>query len=731
MQANPFHDQSPPRTRPQHQHAPPAGRSGRSALRADLGASFVVFLVALPLSLGIALASGAPIIAGLVAAVVGGIVAGLLGGSPLQVSGPAAGLTVVVAELVATLGWQLTCLVTVGAGLLQILFGLARVARFAQAVPPAVAHGMLGGIGLTIALSQLHVVLGATPPSGTVAGLLALPERLATIHPQALAAGTLTIAVMIIWPRLPPRVRVVPGPLAAVVAGTALAMLWPGAALVELPDDLTATFGTPSILATLLPDVVADGRWVAVLGGILTVALVASVESLLSAVAVDRMHEGPRADTDRELVGQGAANGLSGLLGGLPVTGVIVRSAANVAAGARTRRSAVLHGCWVALFTVVLARFVELVPMAALAGLLVVIGAGLVKVADLRSARRHGELSVYLVTVAGVLTLTLIEGVALGLALAGLLMLRRVLAARVRIEPDGGDDGARRVVVEGLLSFLAVPALARVLAAVPAGATVRVDLVVDYLDHAAYDHLDAWTRRHRAGGGQVTVVEPPDPVVTSGGRYATWSQWQSAHWQGPDGAGAAGPVLAGVAAFHSTVAELIRPAMRVLAAGQQPAALMLGCSDSRVSPDMITQSAPGDVFTVRNVGNLVAGTSARAAVQYATDVLEVPLIAVCGHSGCGAMHAVLGGGAGGHLADWLEGAAPSLDALRAGHPVGRAALAAGRCEVDALAMVNVAVQLETLRAEVPGTEVLGLFFDIASAQVLVLDDATHSFGPAG
>jgi len=140
--------------------------SGWTARRADVPASVVVFLVAVPLSLGIALASGAPIMAGLVAAVVGGVVAGLLGGSPLQVTGPAAGLTVVVAELVARFGWQTTCVITVGAGLLQIGFGFLRIGRFAAAIPPAVVHGMLAGIGISIALAQLHVVLGGRPEAG-------------------------------------------------------------------------------------------------------------------------------------------------------------------------------------------------------------------------------------------------------------------------------------------------------------------------------------------------------------------------------------------------------------------------------------------------------------------------------------------------------------------------------------------------------------------------------------
>src|SRR4051794_18329216 len=140
--------------------------------------------------------------AGLVAAVVGGVVAGLLGGSPLQVTGPAAGLTVVVAELVARFGWATTCLITVGAGLLQVLFGLLRVGRYAAAIPPAVVHGMLAGIGISIALAQFHVVLGGTPQAGVAQNAAAVPAALAGLRPAALAVGLVTVAVILLWPRV-------------------------------------------------------------------------------------------------------------------------------------------------------------------------------------------------------------------------------------------------------------------------------------------------------------------------------------------------------------------------------------------------------------------------------------------------------------------------------------------------------------------------------------------------
>jgi len=475
-----------------------------SVARADVGASLVVFLVAVPLSLGIAVASGAPILAGLIAAIVGGIVAGLLGGSPLQVSGPAAGLTVVVAELVNEFGWPVTTGVVAAAGVVQIGFGLTRLARFAQAIPPAVVHGMLAGIGGTIVLAQLHVVLGGSPQTSALENVIQLPGQLMSAHGPAVAVGLCTMLLVLGWPRFAGPLRVLPGALVAVALATGLSLALENIAglpvpRVELPGGLLAAISLP-----LLPDLPA-GEWGELAGGVLTVALIASVESLLSAVAVDRMHQGQRTNADRELIGQGAANTLSGLLGGLPVTGVIVRSSTNVRAGARTRAAAVLHAVWIAVFALALVWLVESIPLAALAGLLVVVGVQLVKLADIRTAREHGELALYLVTGLGVMALNLLEGVALGLALAAVLVLRRAVRARVRHEVPLFDK-EHRVVVEGLATFLCVPTLSRVLAEIPPGASARVELSAHYVDHAVRDHLDNWVRRQEQSGAAVVIT---------------------------------------------------------------------------------------------------------------------------------------------------------------------------------------------------------------------------------
>lgn len=737
---------------------PTARHRAWAVLRYDLPASLVVLLVAVPLSLGIAVASGAPVMAGLIAAAVGGIVAGLLGGSPLQVSGPAAGLTVVVADLIARFGWGVTCAITVAAGLLQVLFGVSRVARSALAISPPVVHAMLAGIGITIALGQLHVLLGGKAGTDAITNIVELPAQLLDLHDQAALIGLAVIAVLLIWPRLPRPLPHVPAPLVAVVGTTVLAtMLALDVERVALPGSLLDSLS--------LPDV-PGGMWGGVVTGVLTMAVIASVESLLSAVAVDKMSQnnmtqGSKTNFDRELVGQGTANMVSGTMGGLPVTGVIVRSSTNVAAGARTRASTVAHGVWVIVFTVLLVGLIELIPLAVLAALLVVIGLRLVKLAHLRSASRQGELVIYLITVTGVVFLNLLEGVLIGLGLSLLMLLRRVVwsvvrAERVRPGSDDEPDGWR-VVVEGTLSFLSIPRLSRVLAQVPHGSDVVVEMVVDFLDHAAYEHLATWQRQHEAGGGTV-VVDEVGPARTNGEHsnrparrvgmpglpraFSPWWVWQD-QLEDHDH-GAMQPLFVGVREYHRRSASEVQPHLEQLVDGQRPRALFLTCADSRVVPNVLTTSGPGDLFTVRNLGNLVPppghGTesSVAASLEYAVKHLEVPSILVCGHSGCAAMHGLLDGAIiDGSLGRWLRWGIPSLRALRDGHPVGVAAAEEGRNEVDQLSMVNVALQVGVIArhsavrdAIAAGrVQVSGLFLDIRTARLLVLDSAAARFGP--
>ncbi|GGQ55697.1 SulP family inorganic anion transporter [Couchioplanes azureus] len=688
----------------------------RAVVRHDLPASIVVFLIAVPLSLGIAAASGAPLLAGLVAAVVGGVVAGSLSGAPLQVSGPAAGLTVIVGGVVADFGWAGTAAVVAMAGVVQMVLGVSRLGRAALALSPAVVHGMLAGIGVVIALSQAHVLLGGDPQSAAWDNLRDLPRQIVGNHGGAVLVGVLTMVILLLWPRFV-KTSLLPAALAAVSVATAVATLG-GLAVqrVDLPADPLG-----GLILPRWPDGAAADIAVAVV----TVALVASVESLLSAVAVDRLHDGERADLNRELLAQGAANTVSGALGGLPVTGVIVRSSTNVAAGARTRASAVLHGLWIAVFVLLFGALLEQIPLAALAAVLVVVGLRLVSLAQIKTYVRHRELPTYLVTALGVVFTDLLTGVALGMATAVLLMLVRL--ARCEITRTSAVAGHWTVAITGTLAFVGAGRVARELSALPPGEFVELELHLDYLDQGAFETIRDWREAYERAGGRVHVREIHDSWFqrATAGRLGvarsqparasrllgSWPQWVSLNEQRRDA------MQAGIAEFERSVAPLVRPHLAGLARdGQRPGQLFITCADSRVVPNLITSSGPGDLFCVRNVGNIVppygsGDASVGAAVEYAVDVLGVSTITVCGHSGCGAVRAMMGGAAGGPsaLGAWLAAAGPALD---------------GGSETDRIT-ANVAQQLEHLRGypsvraavEAGRLTLTGLYFDLAEARM--------------
>ncbi|OSC42547.1 SulP family inorganic anion transporter [Mycobacterium decipiens] len=466
----------------------------KTVIRHDLPSSLVVFLVALPLSLGIAIASNAPVLAGLIAAIVGGIIGGAIGGSPLQVSGPAAGLTVIVADLIAEFGWALTCFITAVAGIMQVLLGLSRVARAALAISPVVVHAMLAGIGLTIALQQTHVLLGGESHSSAWVNVVELPAQIVGAHKPGVILGLLVIAIMVAWRWAPAKLAPIPGPLVAIVVVTVVSVV--------LPFQVSRIALDGSILNALQLPAIPHGNWGAIAIGVITVTLITSVQSLLTAVATDRMHSGPPTELNRELIGQGASNIVSGAIGGLPIAGVIVRSSANIKAGAKTRASTILHGFWVLLFALPFAGLIDQIPSAALAGLLIVVGIQLLQPAHIETAVKTGDFAIYLVTIVAVVFLNLLHGVVIGLVLAIAMTVWRVVRAKVEAHPV---DDEWRVIVSGACTFLALPRLTRVLTSVPERATVRLHIAVSYLDHAAHQAITDWQRRHHATGGHVRI----------------------------------------------------------------------------------------------------------------------------------------------------------------------------------------------------------------------------------
>ncbi|MFZ5440277.1 MAG: SulP family inorganic anion transporter [Myxococcota bacterium] len=475
-------------------------------MKADLGkdvpASLVVFLVALPLSIGIALASGAPVRAGLVAATIGGIVVGVLSGAPLQVSGPAAGLSVMVFGYVQRFGFTTTCAITMVAGLVQVAAGTAGIAQGALAISPAVLHAMLAGIGVLIALGQTHVLLGSKPHGSALENITSLPDALGHLNGSALAIGLVTLGSLILWNRfLAKKVQFIPGSLVAIALGTVTGLLVPGEVPhVAINAGLFDSIARPTLGTATLSEVVLAG---------LALAVVASAESLLCAVATDQLHSGPRANLNKELFAQGVGNLLSGLVAGLPITGVIVRSSANINSGAKSRVSAILHGVWMLLFVVFLAGFLEKVPMAALAALLIHVGVNLVKVKEIRKIAEFNEAVVYAVTILGVVFINLLWGIGLGFGLALVMLLRRTTVVELA-QKELGDDKLE-VTIRGSLHFLAVPTLTTRLRGIPAGKEVHLRFDVSALDHAAIEAVRAWRVGYQSSGGTV-VKEPLDAL---------------------------------------------------------------------------------------------------------------------------------------------------------------------------------------------------------------------------
>jgi len=488
-------------------------------LARDFTASIVVFLVAMPLCMGIAIASGVPPEKGLVTGIIGGIVVGLLAGSPLQVSGPAAGLAVIVFEFVREHGLEALGPVLLLAGLIQLAAGALKLGGLFRAISPAVVHGMLAGIGALIVIGQFHILFDEKPLSSGLQNIAAMPGRIfgldfanADATELALALGLLTIVVMIGWEKLRPKsLALVPGALMGVVAATLAAWtLGLGVARIQVPESIGAAFALPGSAEWLAP-LTSPGLIVSALA----IAFIASAETLLSAAAVDRMHDGVRTHYDKELRAQGVGNLLCGVFGALPMTGVIVRSSANVQAGARTRLSTVLHGVWILGFVALLPWLLREVPMAALGGVLVVTGWRLVSLSHVRHLLSvHGPLPavIWAATFILVVTTDLLTGVLVGLALSLVELAPHVRNLRLRVQ-EHDHGGATRVALDGAATFLGLTRLNAVLEKQPTDRPVHLDLgAVKVMDHTTAETLGEWIKRRRQRG-QRDIVTGPDAIL--------------------------------------------------------------------------------------------------------------------------------------------------------------------------------------------------------------------------
>ncbi|MFC5144791.1 SulP family inorganic anion transporter [Streptomyces aureoversilis] len=484
-------------------------------LRRDVLASLVVFLVALPLCVGIAVASGVPAELGLITGIVGGLVVGAMPGSSLQVSGPAAGLTVLVFEAVQEFGLGVLGAIVLATGLVQIALGAVRFGRWFRAISVAVVQGMLAGIGLVLLFGQLYTMAGIKQPRSGVDKIVGIPGLIADIATDrtaltAFAVGAGTIVVLVLWKKVPAKAQVLPGPLVAVALATAVTALGGlNIANVEVKGLIDA------IQPPALNDLTALGG-IGVLGTVLAFTLIASAESLFSAAAVDRMHDGPRTHYDKELMAQGVGNTLCGILGALPMTAVIVRSSANVQAGAKTKRSRILHGAWLLLFAALLPAAIGIIPLAALAGVLVHAGCKLVPFKELAPLwREHrGEAVILGITAIAIVTTSMFEGVVLGLLLAVVKSAWDTSTLHLDIREPA--KGRIVVAVAGHATFLRLPRLLETLEALPQDRPIELDLSqVRHLDHACRTALETWAARHNGQGTEAVRVRHPKVVTVA------------------------------------------------------------------------------------------------------------------------------------------------------------------------------------------------------------------------
>ncbi|MGW1595856.1 SulP family inorganic anion transporter [Streptomyces sp. NPDC002343] len=469
-------------------------------LKQDFAASLVVFLVAVPLCVGVSVASGAPAELGLVTGIVGGLVTGFMRGSSLQVSGPAAGMTVLVYEAVKEFGLPVLGVIVLASGVIQVAMGLLRLGRYFRAISVSVVEGMLAGIGLVIIAGQLYPAMAAKAPDSGLGKIAELPGALVdafgdtgALSSLVVAAGT--IAVLLLWKHAPEKARTVPGPLAAVGLAT-LAVF-----ALDLP---VATVEVQGLLGSVQPPPLSafgELAGIGLLGTVVAFTLIASAESLFSAAAVDRLHSGPRTEYNKELIAQGTGNMVCGALGALPMTAVIVRSAANVQAGARTKASRVLHGVWLLLFAALLPGVLGYIPIPALAGILIHAGAKLIPVRSLGTLwREHrGEAVVLAVTAVSIIAVSMFEGVLIGLALAVVKTAWEASHVRLDVVDEGADVVEAHLT--GNATFLRLPKILDSLESLPQDRPVRLDLSgLHHLDHACRMALENWAARHSSAG---------------------------------------------------------------------------------------------------------------------------------------------------------------------------------------------------------------------------------------
>jgi len=623
-------------------------------LKEDLIAGLTVACVAVPLSLAIALASGVSPAIGLVTAIVAGFVCALFGGTPLSVSGPAAAMAVLIASIVQTHGVAGLLIVGLGCGLLQILFGLLKLGQFARFVPMPVIAGFTAGIGAVIFVGQLPRALGLPTPdnSATLNVIKYVVQNITSTNYLSVGLTLLTLAIIFGLPKVSKKI---PAILAGVVTTSVLVVLFGvetqiiGSIPNSLPMPKLPAWPTEGLLPLLVPT--------------LTVFGLASLETLLSCNAVDKISRGTRHNPNQELVGQGIGNIATSLFGGLPVTGVIARSALNVQAGAKTRRSSIIHS-FVLLAVVYLASsWIAQIPITALAGVLLAVSLRMMNVREFKGILKvsKAEATVYTFTFVTILAFDLLIGIQVGVVLAILIAAIRASQTKLDVHEVKAGESVR-VHITGNLTFFSSTCLESMRGQIDRAKEKGCDkFVIDLsdvprIDATGAEELIAIIRDCSADGTkmflqgvrpqcQKTLEKADHEAVLPDRIKITEAEVQKALYDFDESQGITRLVY-GINRFRRKKEKKYQALLDQLVDGQQPHTLFLTCSDSRINPNLLTCTDLGELFVVRNVGNAFPPyspnnvTSEQGAIEFAIKALGIREIVICGHTGCGAMKAI-------------------------------------------------------------------------------------------
>lgn len=629
----------------------------------DLISGIVVFLVALPLCLGIALASNAPLFSGILAGIVGGIVVGLLSGSHTSVSGPAAGLSAVVAAQIARLGtFEAFLTAIVLAGIIQIIMSISRIGNIAAFFPSSVIKGLLAAIGVILILKQIPHLLGHDmDPMGdksffqvdnknTFSELL---ESFFDIHRGPFLIGAISLAILYGWDRIKVlKNSHIPAPLVVIVVGVILSQFLKNAgALWQIePNHLVQVpvAETPRDFLNFLtfPDFSVLREMKVYIAGV-TIAIVASLETLLNIEAVDKIDPEQRnSPPNRELFAQGAGNIVTGLIGGLPLTSVIVRSSVNINAGVKTKLSAIWHGVLLLGSVMLVPSWLNEIPLSALAAVLLVTGLKLVSPKLLSQMWREGKYQFlpFIVTVLAIVFTDLLVGVLIGLAISLGFILHSNLRRPIKkvMEKHATGDEVLRIELPNQVSFFNRATLDNTLRGVPRGGHVLLDATTtDYIDPDILDLIiDFQKVIAPVHGVQVSLKGFKDkyPKLEDQIQYIDFSNREMQESLTPQ------RVLEifkeGNERFRNGM-PLTRDLGRILnatAAGQFPMGVILTCIDSRTPTERIFDLGLGDVFSIRVAGN-VTSHKVLGSMEYSCAVAGARLILVMGHTSCGAVRA--------------------------------------------------------------------------------------------